>query len=146
MPTYRCTTPQGLLDTERKASIAHEITRIHNAITGAATFFAQVIFDEVPVGNYFVGGAPLPGKQIFLNGQIRAGRSALDLQRLLKDLVAGVTAASGLSSLSVWVYVTELPAKRMAEYGHILPEPGDEQAWLSNLPADDRAQMLNVRR
>jgi phenylpyruvate tautomerase PptA (4-oxalocrotonate tautomerase family) len=96
MPTYRCTTPQGLLDAERKASIAREITRIHNAITGAATFFAQVIFDEVPIGNYFVGGAPLQGKQIFVNGQIRAGRSALDLQRLLKDLVAGVTAASGL--------------------------------------------------
>jgi phenylpyruvate tautomerase PptA (4-oxalocrotonate tautomerase family) len=137
MPTYRCTTPQGLLDAERKASIAREITRIHNAITGAATFFAQVIFDEVPIGNYFVGGAPLQGKQIFVNGQIRAGRSALDLQRLLKDLVAGVSAASGLSSLSVWVYVTELPAKRMAEYGHILPEPSDEQPWLSNLPVDD---------
>ena len=50
---------------------------------------AQVIFDEVPIGNYFVGGAPLQGKQIFVNGQIRAGRSALDLQRLLKDLVVG---------------------------------------------------------
>ncbi len=127
MPTYRCTTPPGLLGAERKAEIAREITRIHSSVTGAASLFAQVIFDEVPAENYFVGGAPLQGKQIFVNGQIRAGRSELDLHRLLKDLVAAVGTASGLSNLCVWVYVTELPAKLMAEYGHILPEPGDEE-------------------
>jgi phenylpyruvate tautomerase PptA (4-oxalocrotonate tautomerase family) len=146
MPTYRCTTPHGLLDTERKAAIAREITRIHSEVTGAATFFAQVIFDEVPSGNYFVGGAGLHGEQIFVFGQIRAGRSELDLQRLLKDLLAGVAAASGFSSQSVWLYVTELPARLMAEYGHILPEPGDEQSWLTNLPIEDRALMLSVGR
>jgi phenylpyruvate tautomerase PptA (4-oxalocrotonate tautomerase family) len=146
MPTYRCTTPLGLLDPERKAAIAREITHIHNTVTGAATLFAQVIFDEVPAENYFVGGARLQGKQIFVNGQIRAGRSKLDLHRLLKELVAAVGTACGLSSLCVWVYVTELPAKLMAEYGHILPEPGDEQRWLSNLPGDDRTFMLSVGR
>ena len=46
MPTYRCTTPQGLLDTERKGSIAREITPedAANAITGAATFFCPSDF------------------------------------------------------------------------------------------------------
>jgi phenylpyruvate tautomerase PptA (4-oxalocrotonate tautomerase family) len=146
MPTYRCTASHGLLDTERKAAIAREITRIHSEVTGAATFFAQVIFDEVPSGNYFVGGARLQGGQIFVNGQIRAGRSQLDLRRLLKDLLAGVTAASGLSSQFVWIYVTELPARHMAEYGQILPEPGDEQGWLTNLPIEDRTVMLSVEK
>jgi hypothetical protein len=32
----------------------------------------------------------------------------------------------------------------MAEYGHILPEPGGEQAWLDGLPAEDRAYMQSV--
>ena len=32
----------------------------------------------------------------------------------------------------------------MAEYGHVLPEPGDEQIWLDRLPAEDRAYMQGV--
>ena len=42
MPTYSCYAPAGLLDAARKSAIAAEITRIHNAVTGAASFFAQV--------------------------------------------------------------------------------------------------------
>ena len=51
---------------------------------------------------------------------------------------------SGLPKRSVWVYVSEIPARQMAEYGHILPEPGGEQAWLDRLPAEDRAYMQSV--
>jgi hypothetical protein len=29
----------------------------------------------------------------------------------------------------------------MAEYGHVLPEPGDEAAWLAGLPSEDREFM-----
>jgi hypothetical protein len=32
----------------------------------------------------------------------------------------------------------EIPAGQMAEYGHVLPEPGDEAAWLASLPGEDR--------
>jgi hypothetical protein len=55
--------------------------------------------------------------------------------------LAGIT---GLPKKFVWVYVTEIPARQMAEYGHILPEPGDEKAWLDRLPAEDRAHMQSV--
>ena len=48
MPTYQCTAAAGLLDAGKKSAIAAEITRIHNAVTGAASFFAQVIFTDVP--------------------------------------------------------------------------------------------------
>lgn len=51
---------------------------------------------------------------------------------------------SGLPKRDVWVYVTEIPARQMAEYGHVLPEPGDEQMWLDGLPAEDRAYMQGV--
>jgi hypothetical protein len=44
----------------------------------------------------------------------------------------------------VWVYVTEIPAKQMAEYSHVLPDPGDEKAWLEELPAKDRTYMQSV--
>ena len=144
MPTYYCTTPRSLLNAEKKALIAEEITRVHNAVTGAATFFAQVIFSEIAEGDYFVGGAPLASDQVFVHGHIRAGRSVVDRQRLVTDLVESVSKAAGVPQLLVWVYVSELPARQMAEYGHLLPEPGDERTWLSGLPAADRDYMLAI--
>ena len=32
----------------------------------------------------------------------------------------------------------------MAEYGHVLPEPGGEAAWLESLPDGDRALMQSI--
>jgi phenylpyruvate tautomerase PptA (4-oxalocrotonate tautomerase family) len=144
MPTYHCTSPAGLLDAGKKSAIAAEITRIHNAVTGAASFFAQVIYTDVAQGNHFMGGAPLASEQIFVHGFIRAGRSVPDRQRLVTEMVSAIAALSGLTKRLVWVYVTEIPARQMAEYGHILPEPGDEKAWLDGLPAEDRAHLHSV--
>jgi phenylpyruvate tautomerase PptA (4-oxalocrotonate tautomerase family) len=144
MPTYHCASPAGLLDAGRKHAIAMEITRIHNAVTGAASFFAQVIFTDVANGNHFMGGAPLASDQIFVHGFIRAGRSVPDRERLVTEMVIALAGLSGLSKKSVWVYVTEIPARQMAEYGHVLPEPGAEQAWLDGLPEEDRAYMRSV--
>ena len=141
MPTYTLTAPAGLLTSEQKARAAAAITRTHNQVTGAATFFAQVIIHEVAAGNYFAGGKPLAGRQLFLNGQIRAGRSALDRKRLLLGLRDGVVVATGFEPGDVWVYLCDLPACDMVEYGHVLPEPGDETHWMESLPAADRARM-----
>jgi phenylpyruvate tautomerase PptA (4-oxalocrotonate tautomerase family) len=66
MPTYFCTTVEGRLTAEQKGKIAAEITRVHCEVTGAPSFFAQVIFDEVRPGNYFMGGAPLKHDQVFI--------------------------------------------------------------------------------
>jgi phenylpyruvate tautomerase PptA (4-oxalocrotonate tautomerase family) len=144
MPTYHCTAPAGLLDARKKSAIAAEITRIHNAVTGAASFFAQVIFTDIASGNHFMGGAPLASDQIFIHGFIRAGRSVPDRERLVTDMVTAIADLAALPKKLVWVYVTEIPARQMAEYGHILPEPGGEQAWLDGLPAGDRAYMQSV--
>jgi phenylpyruvate tautomerase PptA (4-oxalocrotonate tautomerase family) len=144
MPTYHCTSPAGLLDAGKKSAIAAAITRIHNTVTGAASFFAQVIFTDVAKGNHFMGGAPLASNQIFVHGFIRAGRSVADRERLVSEMVTALADLAGLPKKSVWVYVTEIPARQMAEYGHILPEPGGEQAWLDRLPAEDRAYMQSV--
>src|ERR1700743_792805 len=126
MPTYHCTATAGLLSPQQKSDIAKEITRLHNAVTGAASFFAQVIFHEVPKENYFMGGAALASDSIFVHGFIRAGRSVPDRQRLTSDIVEAISQLSGLKKRLVWAYLTEIPARQMAEYGHILPEPGDE--------------------
>ena len=141
MPTYTCTAAAGLLDTKQKGAIAEAITAAHAEITGAPRYFAQVIFEEVAAGNHFVGAAPLAHDHLFVYGRIRGGRSAVDRKALIRRIIADVGRAAGVPAFSVWVYLLELPAAAMAEFGHILPEPGDEAAWTAGLPEDDRSRM-----
>ena len=73
MPTYHCTTTAGLLDAEKKARVAREITRIHEAVTGAQSFFAQVIFNEVDRANLYMGGKVLTGRGYFYEPTVLTG-------------------------------------------------------------------------
>jgi len=147
MPTYNCTTLEGRLTAEQKSKIASEITRIHAEVTGAPGFFAQVIFTEVSADNLFMGGAALKHDHVFVHGHIRAGRAAVDKTRMITLMAKAVgDAASVESKRAVWVYVTELPPRQMIEFGHLLPEPGDEPAWTAALPAADREFMQSIGR
>ena len=145
MPTYFCTSTNGRLTTEQKSKIAGEITRIHAEVTGAPGFFAQVIFHEVKPDDWFVGGAPLTHEHIFVHGHIRAGRAAVDKTRMIKLMAEAVgRAAQVQSGRAVWVYLDELPPRQMIEFGHVLPEPGDETVWTAALPEQDRAFMQSI--
>jgi phenylpyruvate tautomerase PptA (4-oxalocrotonate tautomerase family) len=144
MPTYTCAAAAGLLDPERKGAIARAITTAHAEITGAPAYFAQVIFEDVVEGDHFIGGAPLAHDHLFVHGRIRAGRSAEDRTALIKRLVADVARAANLPAFAIWVYLLELPPAAMAEFGHILPKPGDEAEWTRNLPAQDRERMQAI--
>jgi phenylpyruvate tautomerase PptA (4-oxalocrotonate tautomerase family) len=144
MPTYTVFTASGRFPAEVKQRIAEEITRAHSDATGAQSFFAQVIFNEVPQGNHFVGGRLSRDEQIFVHGHIRAGRSAQRKRELLEDLVKSISVVASISPRFIWAYVAELPPAQMVEYGHVLPEPGSEASWLEELPPEDREFMLRV--
>ena len=146
MPTYVCTIKEARLSPDQKSRIAGEITRIHCEVTGAPTFFAQVIFEEVKPGNYFMGGVPLAHDQIFVYGRVRAGRSIQDKLKMIKLMAEAVAKAAGVSRTGVWIYIAELPARQMMEYGYMLPEPGDEDAWTKALPTEHREFMQAVGR
>ena len=137
MPTYSVFSVEGCLDAAKRAKIASEITRIHSKTTGAPTYFAQVIFTDC----YFVGGSPLKGHQVFVNGQIRAGRSAESKDQLIARITAAVAEASNRGKRNVWVYITDLIPRQMVEFGHVLPGAGDEARWAAALPEADRAHM-----
>lgn len=141
MPTYTVSAHAGALSAEVKQRIASRITRTHNEVTGAQSFFAQVIFADIAQGNWFMGGAPAVPETLFIHGQIRGGRTADMKLALLSGLLGTVASAADVPRTSVWVYIVELPAAHMAEYGHVLPEPGKEADWLAALPATDRALM-----
>ncbi len=141
MPTYTCTAAKGFLNQDQKAAIARVVTLAHAEVTGAPTHFAQVIFQGVPEGDHFIGGIPLAHDHVFVYGRIRDGRSAVDRKTLIRRLTDDVADAAGLPSFSVWVYLLELPAAAMVEFGHVLPEAGEEAAWTEALPQDDRKRM-----
>ena len=145
MPTYYCISIEGRLSAQQKSNIASEVTRVHAEVTGAPAYYAQVIFDEVKPGNYFIGGEPLKHDQVFVYGHIRGGRAAVDKTRMIKLMAKAIGVAAGVKDqTSVWVYVSEMPARQMIEFGHLLPEAGDEPVWTAALPASDREFMQAI--
>lgn len=144
MPTYTVTAPEGRLNASHKADIAAAITRVHNTVTGAPTYFAQVIFVDVKPGNYFIGGVPLAADQVFVHGQIRAGRSVADKDKLIATMLQAVAQAAAVPKHAVWVYILDLVPRQMVEFGHVLPEPGGEAAWTEGLPKEDRERMEKI--
>lgn len=141
MPTYTVHSLAGFLHAEQKAAIAKEITQTHSAVTGANTFFAQVMFADCREGDWYLGGVPLSGKQVYLSGDIRAGRPPELKNKLLLALRDVVVKTAGIQNHEVWAYLIELPPSNMVEYGHVLPEAGQEGLWLANLPAEDRRRL-----
>jgi phenylpyruvate tautomerase PptA (4-oxalocrotonate tautomerase family) len=141
MPTYTVTGFDGCLDAQKKAKIASANARVHSETTGAPTCFAQVIFNNVRAGDYFGGGAPLRDQQVFVHGQIRCGRTPESKGALIAQILAAVSEAAELERNKVWIYLIDIPARQMVEFGHVLPEPGDEPAWMAALPETDRKMM-----
>jgi phenylpyruvate tautomerase PptA (4-oxalocrotonate tautomerase family) len=144
MPTYFCTTTEGRFSQKEKSNIAQEITRIHSDVTGAPSYFAQVIFNELKPGNYFMNGVLLRHDQIFVYGTIRAGRATVDKSRMIVLMAEALGEITGGGKRSVIVYVGELPPRQMIEFGHVLPEPGDELIWTAALPTAEREWMQSV--
>lgn len=144
MPTYICTSLENRLAPEQKESIVAEITRIHCSATDAPSYFVQVIFEAVKAQNYFVGGKPLQHDLIFIYGRIRTGRAMQTKTRMIQDMAKAVGRVARIPKTGVWVYVGELPARQLIEGGHVLPEPGDEDAWFEALPVADREWMQAI--
>jgi len=146
MPTYVCTVSGSSLSAAKKREIAAEITRVHSGLTGAPRSFAQVFFLQAAAGDHFIGGSFSKQEQAFIRGEIRAGRSAEVKRNLVGDLVRGFSRISGIPQAGVWVYLNELAAGQMAEYGRVLPEPGGEVEWMASLPAEVRERMGGLGR
>lgn len=141
MPTYICRAPAGLLSAKSKAELAEAITRIHADVSGSHHFSTQVIFSAIRQDDCFIGGKPLATAHCFIQGHIRAGRSAIERADLIRQIVPVTCEILGIPRYAVWVYLSELPSRAMSEFGHVLPEPGDEDAWLAALPDEDRRRL-----
>ena len=133
MPTYTVTNSNFNLTSKNQKDLAQGITKVHNAVTGANTYFAQVIFNKTKKNNHFMGGKKVKEPSLFLLGQIRAGRPKKIKDRLISDLKNILVKKTKLDETQVWVYIIDLPPAQMIEYGTVLPESGKEVQWFKGL-------------
>ena len=134
MPTYIVKYSNFKLSQKQKNSLANDISNTHSKFTGANTFFAQVIFQKNIKNSHFMGGKLVKTKEIFLNGQIRNGRSPLIKKKLILRLKNILTNIINIQKDKIWIYLQDLPPEQMIEYGEILPQSGKEKKWFESLP------------
>jgi phenylpyruvate tautomerase PptA (4-oxalocrotonate tautomerase family) len=116
---------EGIGRGDRKARIAEEITRIHCETTGAPPAFVHAFFVEMPA-------AQLPAsKQVVVLGSIRAGRTPEQKERLTVGISRAIAGIETIPEDAISVTTVDVPARWVMEGGAIMPEPGEEDAWLA---------------
>jgi len=135
MPTYTVTSVNLTLSSEQKTKIAGLITEAHSGATGAPGYFAQVIFSALDGGSHFIGGQPNRTPHLYILGLIRAGRTTEVKRAVMSRILEGVRAATDVGPEDVWVYLQDIEADQMIEFGRFLPQPGAERAWQSGISA-----------
>src|SRR3954452_2440014 len=129
MPLYVCTTPVGALDDDKRRRLAEDITSVHCDVTGAPPTFVQVVYFEDPASR----GKPA------VTGNLRAGRTDEAKRRLVEGVRRVTADAAGVAPADVAVTTRDTPAKWIMEGGELLPEPGEEAAWMARHPDPNRA-------
>ena len=146
MPTYTVTNSNFYISIKQQKKLAEGITKVHNIVTGANTYFAQVIFNKIKKNNHFMGGKLVKEPSLFLLGQIRAGRSKEVKDKLISDLKDVLVKNSNLDETQIWVYINDLPPSQMIEYGAVLPESGEEKEWFNNLSEKLKKKLLKMEK
>jgi hypothetical protein len=76
-----------------------------------------------------------------VEGHLRVGRSVEAKRSLIERTVEAVAQAAAMPKNHVWAHLVDMPASQMAEFGHVLPEPGGEAAWIAALPEAERKEI-----
>ncbi len=146
MPTYTVKYSNFNLSQKQKNLIANDITNTHSKFTGANTYFAQVIFQKNEKNAHFMGGKLVKTKEIFCNGQIRAGRTL----KIKKQLILGIREVliknTKLKRDFIWVYLEDLAPDQMIEYGAILPKSGKEKKWFNSLTTSLKKKLKKIEK
>lgn len=123
MPLYRCTAPAGTLDDSQRAAIAVAFTDIHCDLTGAPRTFVHVQFHHQPAQ---AGRTPFS-----LHAGIRAGRDQTLTESLIRRCVEAVARIADVPAAQISMRTSSTQASWILEGGRVLPEPGEEEAWVA---------------
>ena len=129
MPIYTCTTAESTLTRDAKAALAGEITRIHADINHVPSTYVNVVFHTLPADDVYTDGRP--AEPLLVNGWVRAGHPEADTTRLALEIAAAATRVTGIPAERVMVLFESSPAHYAVEAGRVLPQPGEEAAWIA---------------
>ena len=134
MPLYIVNTKSGQMPADAKPKIAADITRIHCDVTDAPAKFVHVFFfEDGPM-------PPLGDKSAMVYGQIRHGRNDAQKGQIAEEMAASVHEHTAIPAAEIHAFTTDTPASWVMEGGDVLPEPGEEEAWLAAHEAKLAAQ------
>lgn len=122
MPLYTISTDEPLAP-EAKLAAAKMITDTHCGHTGAPRTFVNVLYyQNVPLR---------PGVKLDIFGSVRGGRTLEANNNIERDMVARMATIAGYQSHEIEFSYIEVSASWIMEGGAVLPEPGEEEAWLA---------------
>ncbi len=129
MPIYTCTTNDSTLSADTKRSLAGEIATIHSEINHVPSTYVNVVFHELPADSVYTDG--VPASPVLVSGWIREGHPKAETTRLATEIASAVTRVTGVPAQRVLVVLETSPASFAVEGGRVLPEPGEEAAWIA---------------
>lgn len=122
MPLYRCFAPGDALDDAQRSALAKAITEIHCELTTAPPTFVHVQF--LPARD----DQPVPFR---LHGGLRAGRSQDITDQIIQRCTTALADIAGVQPSDITMRTSHTPASWIYEGGRVLPEPGEEAAWIA---------------
>ena len=129
MPIYTCTITESTLPGPVKKALAREIASIHSEINHVPSTYVNVVFHELPADSVYTDG--VSASPVLVSGWMREGHPKAETTRLATEIAAAVTRTTGVPAERVLVVFQSSPASFAVEGGRVLPEPGEEAAWIA---------------
>jgi phenylpyruvate tautomerase PptA (4-oxalocrotonate tautomerase family) len=117
------------LSAQTKKALAGEIGTIHSEINHVPSTYVNVVFNELAADNVYTDG--VPASPVLVSGWIREGHPKKEVTRLATEIAGAVTRVTGVPPERVLVVFQSSPASFAVEGGRVLPERGEEAAWIA---------------
>jgi len=79
--------------------------------------------------------------QVYVHGLVREGRNIEIKQALMSQMLEEIAKILDITAEDVWIYVQDIPATQMIEFGRFLPAPGEEAEWEKGMTQGKRASL-----
>ena len=90
--------------------------------------YVNVVFHELLPDDLYTNGET--AQPLLINGWVRTGHPEAQSSQLVAEIAAAATRVTGIPAKQVLVVIQNSPAHLAIEGGRVLPDPGDEEAWL----------------